>query len=104
MTSQYILLLSFFVYILSAMARLVNTTIDDSDPTIQYAPAGNNQWTARTQDCDSCSTAPDVSQVYDHTWHDATYDFFIKEQSAPQTLAIRFNGMSPSRVRKNGFD
>ena len=86
------------------MARLVNTTIDDSDPTIQYAPAGNNQWTARTQDCDSCSTAPDVSQVYDHTWHDATYDFFIKEQSAPQTLAIRFNGMSPSRVRKNGFD
>ena len=86
-----------FTNAILAIARLVNTTVDDHDPSIQYAPV-ENHWLSLDQDCSTCATAPDPSQVYNRTWHDATYNFSNPLQSAPQSLVFRFNGWFLSSV------
>ena len=83
-----------------AAARLVNVTVDDQDPQLQYAPTMNHWLSFVNHDCNSsCSAKPDVSQVHNHTWHDATYDFYVSTQSAPQTVTFQFTGMSSGYIR-----
>lgn len=75
--------------------RLVNVTVDDQDPQLQYAPAENHWLSFVDHDCQrGCSAKPDVAQAYNHSWHDATYDFNVTSQNAPQTIAFQFTGMS----------
>ncbi|KIP02460.1 hypothetical protein PHLGIDRAFT_122448 [Phlebiopsis gigantea 11061_1 CR5-6] len=74
-------------------ARLVNVTVDDQDLRIQYAPEEKHWMSLVGQDCDNgCNTSPDPAQVFNHTWHDATYNFKGSGMSAPQTFAFQFNG------------
>ena len=82
-----------------AAARLANVTVDDQDVRLQYAP-GKSHWASLVgQDCtDGCSTAPNPAQAYNHTWHDATYNFGDDLQSAPQTFAFAFNGTCARRA------
>lgn len=85
-------LFSMFYHTVGA-ARLVNVTVDDQDLRIQYAPEEKHWMSLVGQDCDNgCNTSPDPAQVFNHTWHDATYNFKGSGMSAPQTFAFQFNG------------
>ncbi|KIP01212.1 hypothetical protein PHLGIDRAFT_379487 [Phlebiopsis gigantea 11061_1 CR5-6] len=75
------------------VARLVNVTVDDQDPQLAYAPAENHWLSFVDHDCQrGCSAKPDAAQAYNHSWHDATYDFNVTSQNAPQTIAFQFTG------------
>lgn len=55
-----------------AFCVLNNFTVDDSDPSIRYSPAG--AWNARNaaQNCTGCSAKPDPDEMLQGTWHDGT--------------------------------
>ncbi|KAK7449292.1 hypothetical protein VKT23_013435 [Stygiomarasmius scandens] len=93
--------LSWF-YFSSAVAVIVNRTIDDTFPDssgnkIQYFPneKGRVSWNIGGQ-CDACTAgALDPTQVFDKTWHDGTYnpdpgsnDF----PNVPLNASVTFNG------------
>ncbi|KAK0446488.1 uncharacterized protein EV420DRAFT_1276697 [Desarmillaria tabescens] len=64
--------LSLVLFFSSALATLVNVTVDDQneDPitrnTVSYTPA--DAWTVNST-CDNCSAQIDASKTYDNTWH-----------------------------------
>lgn len=66
----------------------INVTVDDADNQITYTPS--EHW-AVGQTCTDCSAHPDVSQMFDQTWHDTS---FIPGSSQTQGInaSITFNG------------
>ncbi|KAI0666261.1 hypothetical protein C8Q78DRAFT_1072504 [Trametes maxima] len=60
-----------------AAAALVNVTIDDTfgdesnGNKISYQP--ESAWNVG-QDCPACTAKPDISQVFNRTWHDTTFN------------------------------
>lgn len=70
-----ILLLALF-FVQWCLAILVNSTIDDAFPdprsgaTIQYTPAA--AWNLGGS-CQPCTAKPDISLLYNNTWHDTTF-------------------------------
>ncbi len=65
--------LSLSLFFSSALATLVNVTVDDQngDPTtgntISYTPA--DAWDVNSLPCNSCSTQVDASKAWNETWH-----------------------------------
>ncbi|KAK0245497.1 hypothetical protein EDD85DRAFT_943924 [Armillaria nabsnona] len=65
--------LSLTLFFSSALATLVNVTVDDQhgDPitqdTISYTPA--DAWDVNSLPCNSCSTQVDASKAWNETWH-----------------------------------
>ncbi|KAJ4491358.1 hypothetical protein C8J55DRAFT_556942 [Lentinula edodes] len=80
-----------------AFCVLNNFTIDDSDPSIRYSPAG--AWNARNaaQNCSECTAQPDPVEMLQGTWHDGTFSPSAGSSDYPNTplfANITFNGMS----------
>ena len=73
-----ILLLALF-FVQQCLAILVNSTIDDAFPDprsgarIQYIPAA--AWNLGGT-CEPCTAKPDISLLYNNTWHDTTVSLF----------------------------
>lgn len=77
---------------------LVNITVDDQlgDPTTDLFPdytPNDGTWHngSSHEDCPTCFINPsilDLTQVYDGTWHDATY----RPPGTPAMITVRFNG------------
>ena len=86
-----------------AAPRLVNITVDDAkaDPLtgIEFVYFPPDHW-AQGYGCETCFAHPDPTQVYDTTWHDATFDPTTANLSVIQTAMFSFNG--PSSNRRNG--
>jgi hypothetical protein len=73
-----------------------NVTIDDADTSglIVYTNSANSTWA--NQDCTTCSAKPpDLSQVFDGTWHDTTHFSFDTPNLAAQFL---FTGVLGKKV------
>ncbi|KAJ3879968.1 hypothetical protein F5051DRAFT_401130 [Lentinula edodes] len=78
-----------------ASCVLNNFTVDDSDPSIRYSPAG--AWNARNaaQNCTGCSAQPDPDEMLQGTWHDGTFSPSAGSNDHPNTplfANITFNG------------
>lgn len=75
-------------------ARLVNFTIDDTEPdsvtgnTFSYAPDG--RWNLGNE-CEGCSVRPNPLLASDGTWHDTTFSN-LPSQNEVQTARVDFNG------------
>ncbi|KAJ3849562.1 hypothetical protein EV368DRAFT_47058 [Lentinula lateritia] len=78
-----------------AFCVLNNFTVDDSDPSIRYSPAG--AWTARNaaQNCTGCTAQPDPDEMLQGTWHDGTFSPSAGSGDHPNTplfANLTFNG------------
>lgn len=79
----------------STSAELHNVTIDDAysggieGVAISYLPS--NGWT-EGQNCKGCAAQPDVTQVFDGTWHDATS---FHGDNLQRSIGLNFTGMLP---------
>lgn len=80
-----------FLYFPLVLSVLVNVTIDDTfgDPLtgnhIDYSPL--TSWNIGAN-CDGCTTAPDPSQVYNHTWHDGTFNRNAGSNPSPNAVLL----------------
>ncbi|KIK69546.1 hypothetical protein GYMLUDRAFT_509850 [Collybiopsis luxurians FD-317 M1] len=90
----WFLLLTFSARVFCA---LVNITIDDIDPRIQYSPAG--AWNARnsSQNCSTCPSQvePNPSEMFSHTWHEGLFSPIpgvTNFTNMPLFLNMTFNG------------
>ena len=78
-------------------ARLMNITVDDSNPdpvtgnTFLYSPQG--YWHVGSN-CSECAAQLNPSQIYESTWHDATYleNGPLVEERVVQTALFQFDG------------
>lgn len=70
-------------------AKLVNITVDDSQPLISYLPAG--YW--KGADCVECSARPDPTKAYQGTWHDSSHIEGGNASTVP-IAALNFTGLS----------
>lgn len=84
-----------FLWSHCAVARLVNITVDDTNPdpltgnTFVYSP--QNLWNIGNG-CASCTAKPNPAQAFDATWHDATFDLSVPATAEVQTATFQFNG------------
>ncbi|KAK0445641.1 uncharacterized protein EV420DRAFT_1277025 [Desarmillaria tabescens] len=67
-------------------AKLVNVTLDDRSTGLVYSPL--NSW-ADGADCQPCSAKPDINNLVNGTWHDATY---YPGKNQPQNVSLSFSG------------
>ena len=85
-----------------ATARLVNITVDDTNPdpltgaTISYSPA--EHWKGGNG-CANCRAKLNASLVRDATWHDATYNPSTPGHREVLTANFPFNGAFPGYDR-----
>ena len=80
-----------------AIARSVNTTVDDqgSDPLTRAQIIYDHGWVQGSL-CMTCWAKPDVRQTYNGTWHDATYNRGPDDPygTKRQTASFTFTGAS----------
>ncbi|KAI1782902.1 hypothetical protein LXA43DRAFT_1137095 [Ganoderma leucocontextum] len=92
------LLLSLSLLFVPVTSTLVNVTVDDQlgDRTTglipEYLP-NDGTWHVGSpaEDCSTCKLTPstfDLTQVYEETWHDATYS----PPRTPATITVQFTG------------
>ena len=90
--------LAFLLLITPTRSALINVTIDDhfGDSLTGFIPAylpNDGSWHvgSPSEVCSDCHITPstlDVSQIYDHTWHDTTY----RPGQAPAEVTVNFTG------------
>ena len=88
-------------------ATLLNSTVDDAGPdpvtgaTVVYS--SNAGWNFNST-CGNCWVHLDTTQVYNHTWHDATYDRAHARVSRPQNATFQFTGTYSPQIMSAMFN
>ncbi|KAF7310547.1 hypothetical protein HMN09_00597500 [Mycena chlorophos] len=92
---------SLFLFVLPSWSALVNVTIDDSSPTISYAPAAAWLDSTACRASPTCVVPPKNVKLVDGTWHESSFSLSSGGfPNIPSTATIVFNG---SAVYVNGI-
>ena len=95
-TLSFASILSVAQCFLHAHAALLNITVDDAGPDpdtgARVAYSNDSIWNFGPA-CQSCWGHLDPTNVYNRTWHSATYDAAMPGLSIPQTATFKFTGI-----------
>ena len=72
-----------------AAARLVNITIDDTNPIILYSPS--DDWSFGPT-CTTCTAHLTAADAYNGTWHDTLFSPSFAPENHTQTAEFSFTG------------